>query len=78
MNSFPSPPNPCGGSVRTEINNFNSNSQHLRRNWAPLFNLAPLRLSLTLDVPVLENICMAFHTPADIWELVANNTLKNN
>ncbi|MCO6492276.1 MAG: hypothetical protein J5I98_27915 [Phaeodactylibacter sp.] len=30
------------------------------------------------EVPVLENICTAFHTPADILELVANNTLKNN
>ena len=30
------------------------------------------------EVPVLENICTAFHTPAGILELVANNELKNN
>ena len=30
------------------------------------------------EVPVLENICTAFHTPGDILELVANNELKNN
>lgn len=30
------------------------------------------------EVPVLENICTAFHTPADILELVANIIPKNN
>lgn len=28
--------------------------------------------------PCSKIICTAFHTPADILELVANNTLKNN
>lgn len=35
-----------------------------------------LRKEFQKEVLVLENICTAFHTPADILELVANNELK--
>ena len=37
-----------------------------------------LRKEFQEEIPLLENICTAFHTPADLLELVANHTLKNN
>ena len=68
--------------IRPDVFDWDRPLEELDERFKVLGNLVfleqLLRKEFQEEIPLLENICTAFHTPADILELVANHTLKNN